>query len=70
METALIAEAIKVWGVPGGVVIFVLVMAYKQLGSGGGSDLAQEMQRDILHIKASLSDLQTKVAILMDRSNR
>lgn len=60
METTLIAEALKVWGVPGGVVLYVLIMSYRQLASNdkGGSSALQ----DIREIKDHLYDLRGRVS--------
>ena len=59
MEATLIAEAIKIWGVPGGVLIFVLATIYKNMGRSDSNGSALD---DIREIKEHLYDLRSRVS--------
>lgn len=63
MEAALIAEAVKVWGVPGGVLVLVLVMSYRQLSSGSSS---RDAAKDLQSIAANISALLAHITALLD----
>lgn len=58
METTLITEAMKVWGVPGGVLVFVFIMAYRQISSGAGGDGRKDMQNMAEHVKVLLDHIE------------